>query len=66
VPICILYFTAWVDQDGTVRFLHDVYGLDENLEPERARKLQHPAAAGRLPADDRSAKGVRHDDRQKR
>lgn len=47
VPIYILYLTAWVDEDGTVRFLHDVYGRDEQLEQERQRKLEHPAAAGR-------------------
>jgi murein L,D-transpeptidase YcbB/YkuD len=50
VPVYILYFTAWVDEDGTVRFLHDVYGRDEKLEPERQRKLEHPAPAGRVAA----------------
>ncbi|HET9982861.1 MAG TPA: L,D-transpeptidase family protein [Longimicrobiales bacterium] len=50
VPVYILYFTAWVDEDGTVRFLHDVYGRDEELEPERQRKLEHPAPAGRVAA----------------
>ncbi len=33
LPIYILYFTAWVEEDGTVRFHHDVYGRDENLKP---------------------------------
>jgi murein L,D-transpeptidase YcbB/YkuD len=47
VPIYILYFTAWVDEDGTVRFLHDVYGRDEKLEPQRQRLLEHPTPAGR-------------------
>jgi murein L,D-transpeptidase YcbB/YkuD len=50
VPVYILYFTAWVDEDDTVHFLHDVYGRDEKLEPERQKKLEHPAAAGRAPA----------------
>jgi murein L,D-transpeptidase YcbB/YkuD len=49
VPVYILYFTAWVDEDDTVHFLHDVYGRDEKLEPERQKKLEHPAAAGRVP-----------------
>ena len=48
VPVYILYFTAWVDEDGTVRFLHDVYGRDGNLESERQKKLEHPAPAGRV------------------
>jgi murein L,D-transpeptidase YcbB/YkuD len=47
VPIYILYFTAWVDEDGTVHFLHDVYGHDAILEQERQGKLEHPTAAGR-------------------
>lgn len=29
VPVYILYWTAFVEEDGTVRFLEDVYGLDE-------------------------------------
>jgi murein L,D-transpeptidase YcbB/YkuD len=32
VPIYIVYFTAWVREDGTLRFHHDVYGHDEELE----------------------------------
>ncbi len=50
VPVYIVYFTAWVDEDGTVRFMHDVYGHDGMLEQERQKKLEHPAAAGRGPA----------------
>jgi murein L,D-transpeptidase YcbB/YkuD len=46
VPVYILYFTAWADEDGTVRFPHDVYGRDVQLEPERQEKLEHPTAAG--------------------
>jgi hypothetical protein len=26
LPVYLLYFTAWVQEDGTVRFHHDVYG----------------------------------------
>ena len=47
VPVYILYFTAWVDEDGTVRFMHDIYGRDDMLEQERQKKLEHPAAARR-------------------
>ncbi len=31
VPIYILYFTAWVDPDGTVQFRRDLYGRDARL-----------------------------------
>ena len=34
LPVYILYFTVWVDEDGTVRFYHDVYGHDESLQEE--------------------------------
>lgn len=39
LPVYILYFTAWVQEDGTVRFHHDVYGRDEQLEKQVERKL---------------------------
>ena len=29
VPVHVAYFTTWVEDDGTVRFLPDVYGHDE-------------------------------------
>jgi murein L,D-transpeptidase YcbB/YkuD len=32
IPIYILYFTTWVDDDGTVEFNHDVYGQNEDLQ----------------------------------
>jgi murein L,D-transpeptidase YcbB/YkuD len=34
LPIFLLYFTAWVREDGTARFHHDVYGHDEAIEEE--------------------------------
>lgn len=37
IPIYILYFTSWVDDDGTVRFHHDVYGFNEALEHQTTR-----------------------------
>ena len=39
LPVYILYFTAWVQEDGTVRFHHDVYGRDRQLEKQVERKL---------------------------
>jgi murein L,D-transpeptidase YcbB/YkuD len=38
-PVYILYFTAFVKDDGTVRFHHDVYGRDEKLEEVKAGKI---------------------------
>lgn len=34
VPVYIVYFTAWVDQDGLVNFRHDIYGHDARLSKE--------------------------------
>ncbi len=39
VPVYILYFTAWVDEDGTIRFHEDVYERDQSLEQERQDKM---------------------------
>lgn len=39
LPVYILYFTAWVQEDGTVRFHHDVYGRDKKLEGQVGKKL---------------------------
>lgn len=31
VPVHLLYWTAWVEADGTVHYRHDIYGRDEPL-----------------------------------
>ena len=37
LPVYLLYFTAWVEEDGTVRFHHDIYGRDEKLAPQTGK-----------------------------
>jgi L,D-transpeptidase YcbB len=37
IPVYILYFTTWVDDDGTARFHHDVYGHDKAIEQQTER-----------------------------
>jgi L,D-transpeptidase YcbB len=32
LPVYLLYFTAWAQDDGSIRFHHDVYGRSEALE----------------------------------
>ncbi|HSJ25956.1 MAG TPA: L,D-transpeptidase family protein [Longimicrobiales bacterium] len=47
LPVYLLYFTAWVEEDGTVRFHHDVYNRDEMLAPQVEDRLE-PAPAQRV------------------
>lgn len=39
VPVYLLYFTAFVDPDGTVHFRPDVYGRDQIMRRERTASL---------------------------
>ena len=46
VPVYLVYFTAWVREDGTLRFHHDVYGHDEELESQADELDETPPPAG--------------------
>jgi murein L,D-transpeptidase YcbB/YkuD len=38
IPIHLLYFTAWVDEDGTIQFRKDINGVDPPLSRALAKK----------------------------
>jgi murein L,D-transpeptidase YcbB/YkuD len=40
IPVHIVYFTAWVDENGGLHFQPDVYGYDASQA-----KAQHPTLA---------------------
>lgn len=48
VTVYILYFTAWANEDGTVSFHKDIYGLDQILQnallQSGARKMDFAAS----------------------
>jgi L,D-transpeptidase YcbB len=50
LKVYLLYFTAWVQEDGTVRFHHDVYGRDAAMDEqvEELRAAPAPPPAGRV------------------
>ncbi len=47
VPIYLLYWTAWVDDDGTTHFRNDVYRRNENIATSAARPVSSAAAMAR-------------------
>ena len=47
IPVYVSYFTAWPDEDGTVRYYGDIYGRDGYLEKamEKTSELRKQALA---------------------
>jgi murein L,D-transpeptidase YcbB/YkuD len=43
LPVYILYFTAWGDERGSVRFYHDIYNRDARVERVAREKLDSSA-----------------------
>jgi L,D-transpeptidase YcbB len=56
LPVYLLYFTAWVDEDGTVRFHHDVYNRDSKLAPQVDERLEDGDARQRVAVQAGSAR----------
>jgi L,D-transpeptidase YcbB len=51
LPVYLLYFTAWVEENGSVRFHRDVYGRSEAMD-DQAEEMKTPDAEPVLSATD--------------
>jgi L,D-transpeptidase YcbB len=47
LPVYILYFTAWGDEQGSVRFYRDIYKRDARVEQVASEKLDSGAVSGK-------------------
>jgi L,D-transpeptidase YcbB len=47
LPVYIMYFTAWAQEDGTVRYHHDVYGRSEAMDGQAEELVTPRRRAGR-------------------
>ncbi len=61
VPVYILYFTAWVERDGTVHFRDDVYGRDAELAALLFGDGRKGGEVGRMPGPAREDIALRGD-----
>jgi murein L,D-transpeptidase YcbB/YkuD len=55
IPVHILYFTAWVEDDGTIHFRQDLYGHDTRLDAALAQEPVVPLDLPALRGDVRAA-----------
>jgi L,D-transpeptidase YcbB len=58
LPVFLLYFTAWAQDDGSVRFHHDVYGRSEAMDgqvEETRTEAARPVVRSSLSATPRNA-----------
>lgn len=56
IPVHILYFTAWVEDDGTLQFRKDIYGHDARLAAALAKEPLVPLDLPALRGEVRAAK----------
>ncbi|MBI2875312.1 MAG: L,D-transpeptidase family protein [Candidatus Tectomicrobia bacterium] len=56
-PVHILYWTAWVEEDGTIQFREDIYGFDQRLQASlgKSRQFLRVRQASDKARDDRNA-----------
>jgi murein L,D-transpeptidase YcbB/YkuD len=43
IPVYVLYFTTWAEDDGRVHFRRDLYGFDESLAQALERRSPEPS-----------------------
>jgi murein L,D-transpeptidase YcbB/YkuD len=49
IPVHIVYFTSWVDENGGLHFQPDVYGFDTNQAAAERQTRAKPLQLGAAP-----------------